>query len=335
MINKPYRVLLYYKFIKIEDPQTFAKEHLEFCKELGLKGRILVAEEGINGTISGTVEATQAYIDAMHRDERFSDMVFKIDEEDQMAFRKMYVRPRKSIIILLPEDDVNPNEIVGAYLKPKEWHEMLQRDDVIIVDGRNDYEYEVGHFRGAIKPDVKNFKEFPGWIENNLSEYKDKKILTYCTGGIRCEKLTGVFLNQGFNEVYHLEGGIVTYGKDPEVQGRLWDGKCYVFDNRITVPINSTEEDIIISKCSHCGNPSDRYINCSNDDCHDQHICCEECESKFEGFCSQDCRDYVTKRPERDARRRLAEKLELYKKYNQSHQKVIEFSKRMNGRAYN
>jgi UPF0176 protein len=328
-MEKEYRVLLYYKFVKIENSKDFVNEHLSLCKELGLKGRILVAEEGINGTVSGTVEQTQAYMDTVREDSRFSDMVFKIDEARENAFKKMYVRHRNSIITLLPEDDVNPNEKVGTYLKPQEWYEMLQRDDVIIVDGRNDYEYEIGHFRGAIKPQVKNFKQFPKWIEENLSEHKDKKILTYCTGGIRCEKLTGVFLNHGFNEVYHLEGGIVTYGKDPEVQGKLFDGKCYVFDERISVKVNNTEEDMVVSKCKHCGKPSDRYINCTNDDCHDQHICCEECEKTYEGFCSSECVEYVRKYPSRDARLRLKKKLKTYEKYNQKHIKLFEAAKRL------
>lgn len=329
MTHKAYRVLLYYKFVTIDDPVKFAEDHLVFCKELGLTGRILVAEEGLNGTVCGTKEQTDAYMEALHKDPRFADMVFKIDEEDKPTFKKMHVRPRKSIITLLPEDDVNPNDKVGQYLKPTEWYEMMQRDDVIIVDGRNDYEYDIGHFRGAIRPKVKNFKQFPKWIEENLSEYKDKKVLTYCTGGIRCEKLTGVFLNKGFKEVYHLEGGIVTYGKDPEVKGSLWDGKCYVFDERIAVKINNTEEDKIISNCIHCGKPCDRYINCTNDDCHDQHICCEECEKIYEGFCSDDCREYVKKNPHRDARERLKAKLDTYKKYNQNHKKLAEVAQRI------
>lgn len=329
MKDNKLRVLLYYKFVNIEDSEKFAEEHLKFCKELGLKGRILVAEEGLNGTVSGTVEQTEGYMNALKNDSRFSDMVFKIDEVESNTFKKMHVRHRDSIITLMSEDDVNPNNIVGTYLKPKEWYEMLQRDDVIIVDGRNDYEYEIGHFRGAIKPDVKNFKQFPKWIEENLSEYKNKKILTYCTGGIRCEKLTGVFLNQGFKNVYHLEGGIVTYSKDDETKGKLFDGKCYVFDERVSVKINQTEEDKIISSCKHCGKPCDRYINCTNDDCHDQHICCEECEKVYEGFCSDKCREYVSEFPERDARIRIKAKAEMYKKYNQNHAKAVEVSNKL------
>lgn len=327
MSKKPYRVLLYYMFVTIENPDEFAKEHLKLCKDLDLRGRILVAKEGINGTLSGTVEQTEKYMALMNADERFKDMVFKMDEVEEHAFKKMYVRKRKNIITLENEDDVNPNDVVGEYLKPREFYEMLQRDDVIVVDGRNDYEYEIGHFRGAVKPEVKNFKQFPEWIEENLSKHKDKKILTYCTGGIRCEKLTGVLINKGFKDVYHLEGGIVTYSKDPEVQGKLFDGKCYVFDERIAVKINQTEEDKVISKCSHCGKPSDRYINCTNDDCHDQHLCCEECEEKYEGFCSEKCQDYIILHPERDARVRIKAKLEMYEKYKQNPRKADYFRK--------
>lgn len=328
MDNK-YRVLLYYKFVTIENHEDFAAEHLKLCKFLNLKGRILVAEEGLNGTVCGSVDKTEEYIRILKEDPRFSDMVFKIDEAEEPAFKKIFVRPRKSIITLLPEDDVNPNDKVGKYLKPKEFYNMLQQDDVVVVDGRNDYEYEIGHFRGAIKPEVNNFKEFPKWIDEHLKDYRDKKIITYCTGGIRCEKLTGVLLNHGFKDVYHLEGGIVTYGKDPEVKGRLWDGKCYVFDERISVKINHTEEDVIISKCHHCGKPSDRYINCSNDGCHDQYICCEECEKKHHGFCSKECEDYVVIHPEKDARKRLKLKTEMYERYHQHHAAYEEVTKKL------
>ncbi|GKU25848.1 rhodanese-related sulfurtransferase [Clostridium folliculivorans] len=328
-MNK-YRILLYYKFIDIEDSEEFTKEHLKLCKDIGLKGRILIAHEGINGTVSGTVDQTERYMNELKLDNRFRDMIFKVDEANEHAFKKMYVRHKESIITLLPEDDVNPNEKVGKYLKPKEFYRMLQREDVIIVDGRNDYEYDIGHFRGAIRPNVSNFKEFPKWIDDNLSEYKNKKVLTYCTGGIRCEKLTGVLLDHGFDDVYHLEGGIVTYGKDTEVRGKLWDGKCYVFDERISVKINNTNEDIVIAKCTHCGEESDRYINCTNDDCHKQHICCEKCEKEQEGFCSDNCRQYILEHPERDARLRLKEKANMYKRYNQNHEKAKEVISKLN-----
>jgi len=291
MSDKPYRVLLYYKFVRIEDPETFAREHLAYCKELDVKGRIIVAEEGINGTISGTVAQTDAYMAHLRQDDRFKDIVFKIDEVDGHVFKKMFVRHKKELVTFRADEEIDPNVLTGKYLTPKQFYEELQKEDVIVLDGRNDYEYDIGHFRGAIRPEVKSFREFPDWIRNNLSQYKDKKIITYCTGGIRCEKLTAFMLKEGFKDVAQLQGGIVTYGKDPEVKGKLFDGKCYVFDERISVPINRTGEDVVVGRCYHCGKPEDRYINCKYDFCHRQHICCPECEEKYRGFCSPECED--------------------------------------------
>lgn len=286
--QKPYRILLYYKYVHIDDPVEFAEQHLKFCKELGLKGRILVAEEGINGTVSGTVEQTETYMKEMHKDPRFADLWFKIDEADEHAFKKIFVRPRKELVTWRLEEQVDPNRITGKHLTPKEFYEAMQDEDVIIIDGRNDYEYDLGHFRGAIRPGVTATREFPEWIRENLSQYKDKKILTYCTGGIRCEVLSGFLLKEGFQDVAQLHGGIVTYGKDPEVKGQMFDGKLYVFDERISVPVNQVEE-VVVGKCHHCGAPAEKYINCANDRCHLHHIVCPECEEKFQGYCSEEC----------------------------------------------
>ncbi|MEW9698185.1 rhodanese-related sulfurtransferase [Paenibacillus sp. SI8] len=287
----PFRILLYYKFVTVHDHEALAKEHLAFCKKLGVKGRILIAPEGINGTLSGTVEQTEAYMAMMRQMPLFKDMVYKIDDSDKHAFHKIFVRPKKELVTFRLEEDVNPNELTGTHLKPKDFYEKLQQEDVIVLDGRNHYEYDIGHFRGAIRPEVETTKEFPEWIRNNLQEFKDKPILTYCTGGIRCEKLSGFLINEGFKEVYQLDGGIVTYGKDEDVKGRLFDGKCYVFDERISVPINRTDEDIVVGKCYHCGKPEDRYINCANDACHLKHIACEACEEEHNSFCSQECEE--------------------------------------------
>ncbi|MEC0243147.1 rhodanese-related sulfurtransferase [Paenibacillus dokdonensis] len=291
--SNDYRILLYYKFVSIPDPEQFTAEHLQYCKDLGVKGRILIASEGINGTLSGTVEQTEKYMNDMKANPLFADTIFKIDESEGHAFKKIFVRYKKELVTFRYEEELDPNVIGGKRLSPAEWHEMLQKEDVVVIDGRNDYEYEIGHFRGAIRPDVGSFREFPEWIRNNMSEYKDKTVLTYCTGGIRCEKLTGFLIKEGFQDVSQLEGGIVTYGKDPEVQGHLWDGKCYVFDERISVPINRTEEDTIIAKCHHCGTTEDRYINCANPVCNKQHVCCTDCEEEHQSFCSDECREAV------------------------------------------
>lgn len=288
-MEKPYQVLLYYKFTPIEDPEQFAKEHLELCNQLQLKGRILVAPEGINGTVSGLKEHTQKYMDWMHAHPQFHDIDFKIDPHDQHAFKKMHVRPKKELVTFRVNKKLNPNRKTGKYLSPKEFYELLQQEDVIVLDGRNNYEYDLGHFRGAIRPDVNSFREFPEWIRKNLKDFKNKKIITYCTGGIRCEKLTAYMIEEGFKDVSQLKGGIVTYSKDPDVQGKLFDGKCYVFDRRISVPINR-QEHVVVGSCYHCGTATEKYINCKYDFCHRQHLVCEDCEETHQGYCSEECR---------------------------------------------
>jgi UPF0176 protein len=284
-----YAILLYYKFVKVPDAELFAQEHLAYCKELDVKGRILISDEGINGTLSGTVAQTEQYMKDLRANPLFSDIVFKIDEADGHAFKKIFVRYKQELVTFRVEEDLDPNVITGEHLAPKDFYEMMQRDDVVILDGRTGYEYDLGHFRGSIRPEVDSFKEFPDWIRENMSDLKDKPILTYCTGGIRCEKLSGFMMQEGFGQVYQLDGGIVSYGKDPEVQGQLFDGKCYVFDERISVQINHTDEDIVVGRCHHCGQPADRFINCANDACHLQHICCEDCEKEHSGHCSDEC----------------------------------------------
>src|SRR5690625_1740036 len=161
--SKNYQVLLYYNYAHIEDPEAFAEEHLQFCNDLELKGRILVANEGINGTVSGTVEQTTKYMEAMHNDTRFSDMTFKIDAHDGHAFKKMHVRPRNELVTLRLEDDVNPKQTTGQYLEQKEFHEAMQDENTVVFDARNDYEFDLGHFRGAIRPDIETFRELPEW----------------------------------------------------------------------------------------------------------------------------------------------------------------------------
>ncbi|GIP23866.1 rhodanese-related sulfurtransferase [Paenibacillus sp. J22TS3] len=289
-MSSPYQILLFYKFVHIDDPEAFTAEHLQYCKELGIKGRILIAAEGINGTLSGTVEQTEQYMRDLRANPLFEDIVFKIDPSEGHAFKKLFVRHKQELVTFRVNDrELDPNKLSGKRLSPKEWHDHLEREDVIVLDGRTDYEYDIGHFRGAIRPEVESFREFPEWIKDNLSEHKDKTILTYCTGGIRCEKLSGYLLSEGFKDVAQLEGGIVTYGKDPEVQGRLFDGKCYVFDERISVPINRTDEDIVVGKCFHCGTANDHYVNCPV--CNLQHISCPDCEEKHEHYCSDECRE--------------------------------------------
>lgn len=284
-----YQVLLYYLYVPIEDPESFAKEHLAFCKSLNLKGRILVANEGINGTLSGLTEDTEAYMTAMHNSEQFKDIFFKIDPSEEQTFKKMFVRPRPELVSLSLEDDINPLELTGQYLSPGEFKEAILDEDTIVIDARNDYEYDLGHFRGAVRPDIRNFRELPQWIRDNKEKFMDKRVVTYCTGGIRCEKFSGWLVREGFNDVGQLHGGIATYGKDPEVQGELWDGAMYVFDERISVPINQVNP-VIVGKDWFDGTPSERYVNCANPECNRQILCSEENEEKYLRGCSHECR---------------------------------------------
>ncbi|WP_108669139.1 rhodanese-related sulfurtransferase [Peribacillus acanthi] len=289
METNSYRVLLYYHYVDIENPEEFVKEHLAFCNELGLKGRVLIASEGINGTVSGTFEQTEQYIEAMRQDPRFADMVYKIDEANEHAFKKMKVRLRPELVTLRLEDDVDPRELTGNYLSPKEFHEQMQDENTVVIDARNDYEFDLGHFKGAIKPDINTFKELPAWIRENKEQFEGKKILTYCTGGVRCEKFSGWLLKEGFSDVSQLHGGIVTYGKDPEVQGQLWNGLCYVFDERISVPVNRVEH-VIVGRDYFSGEPCERYVNCANPECNKKILSSEENEHRYMRSCSHECR---------------------------------------------
>lgn len=284
-----YHVLLYYHFVPIDDPETFADQHRQLCFDLGLKGRILVATEGLNGTVSGPVEACDAYRAALTADPRFAGMIFKVDEADGHTFAKLFVRVKNELVTFRADKPSNPLEATGHRLTPQQWKQMIESGDVIVIDGRTDYEFDIGHFRGAIRPDCESFREFPDWIRENFGDKKDKPILTYCTGGIRCEKLTSFMIHDGFTNVYQLDGGIVSYGKDPETKGALWDGLCYVFDERVTVPINHTDDRNVIGICHHCGEPTERYVNCRNYRCHNQHLACEPCEALFNSACCAEC----------------------------------------------
>lgn len=288
-MKQEYRVLLYYKYVSIENPEEYTLEHLQFCNELGLKGRILISAEGINGTVSGTIEQTDAYLKYMKENHLFSDMIFKIDDASEHAFKKMKVKFKKELVTLRLEDDVDPNLLTGKHLKPKEFFEEMQKEDTVVIDARNDYEFDLGHFRGAVRPDINSFRELPQWIRENKDNFEGKKILTYCTGGVRCEKFSGWLLQEGFEDVSQLDGGIVTYGKDPEVQGELWDGQCYVFDERISVPVNQKEK-VIVGRDHFSGEPCERYVNCANPACNKKILSSEENEHRYLRSCSHECR---------------------------------------------
>ncbi|RYF21792.1 MAG: rhodanese-related sulfurtransferase [Flavobacteriales bacterium] len=292
---KKYQTLLYYCYSYIADAEQFAADHLKFCKSLDLVGRIIVADEGLNGTVSGTPEACEAYMKAIHDDERFAKTEFKIDEVDELSFIKMHCRYKSEIVHsgLRDTSIINPNEKTGKHLEPVEFMKMKDDEDVVILDVRSNYEHNLGKFKNAVTLDIENFRDFPEQI-NQLAQYKDKKILTYCTGGIKCEKASALLLHHGFNDVYQLHGGIIKYGK--EAGGKDFEGKCYVFDNRIAVDVNNINPTVV-SVCYNCGKTTPKMINCANPECNEHITQCDDCGEELQGCCSTACTTNPRKRP--------------------------------------
>ncbi len=280
----PYKVLLYYKYVPIADPKAWSNNHLKWCKENNVKGRILVSNLGINGTCAGPAELMEKYKEHLWADPLFKDMVFKESDGDQFTFTKLYVRVKDELVTLRVEGITVENG--GQHIPPEEFDRMIENDpDVVLVDMRNKYEWDIGRFENAIPLEMKSFRELPEAVDK-IEHLKGKKILAYCTGGVRCETGTAYLKARGFKDVYQLEGGIHTYGlKSPD---KHWEGKMFVFDRRVSMPINK-EKDQIISVCKHCDTKTDIYVNCSNKKCNQLFICCENCGEKMKYTCGQVC----------------------------------------------
>lgn len=290
-----YQTLLYYCYSPIAEAEQFAADHLAFCKSLNLKGRIIVADEGLNGTVSGGRDSCAIYMQTLHEDKRFASIDFKVDDVDRPSFVKMHVRYKSEIVHSGLRDPkiIDPNKQTGKHLEPVDFMAMKDRDDVVVLDVRSNYEHNLGHFKNAVRLDIENFRDFPAKI-NELAQYKDKKILTYCTGGIKCEKASALLLHEGFSDVYQLHGGIIKYGK--EAGGKDFDGKCYVFDNRLAVEVNSVNP-VTVSVCYNCGAHTDKMINCANPECNEHFTQCNNCGEQLQGCCSEACKSHPRKRP--------------------------------------
>ena len=281
---KPYRVLLYYIYSPIQNPEQYREEHHLLCLNLNLLGRIIVAPEGLNGTVSGLTADCEAYMAALHADPRFADIEFKVDEADGHTFQKLLVRVKAEIVH--SELGVNPLKQTGIHLEPEEFRQLKNDPDVVLVDMRSNYEHEVGKFKGAITFDMENLRELPEHM-HEIEHLRDKKIITYCTGGIKCEKASAYLLAQGFENVYQLHGGIIKYGM--EAGGEDFDGECYVFDNRVTVPVNHINP-AIVSTCYRCVTPTSRMINCASPLCNNHITLCEACGHEHGGTCTDNCK---------------------------------------------
>lgn len=289
-----YQVLLYYCYTKVEDPEEFRLKHHRFCLDLELRGRIIVAEEGLNGTVSGTVESCQKYMAELDADPRFRNMEFKVEECEEMAFQKLNVRLKKEIVNS-GLYNINPTKRTGEYIEPEDFRDLLEKraEEYVLLDVRSNYEHKMGRFKNAVTLDIDNFREFKDHIAD-LDELKGKKVITYCTGGIKCEKASAYLLEQGFENVFQLHGGIIKYGL--ETDGSGFEGSCYVFDKRLSTEINHKDPSVI-STCFNCGAISDRMVNCANPNCNNHVVICDECGHELEGACSQECQSHPDKRP--------------------------------------
>lgn len=223
-----------YKFVTLDDYQALREPLQAFCREQDIKGTLLLAQEGINGTVAGEREAINALLSYLQADERLANLDYKESFAETNPFYRMKVKLKKEIVTLGVEG-IDPNQVVGTYIKPKDWNALISDPDVVLLDTRNDYEVEIGTFKGALDPKTATFREFPEYVEQHLNPNKNKKVAMFCTGGIRCEKASAYMLKAGYEEVYHLEGGILKYLEEVPESESLWQGECFVFDNRVAV----------------------------------------------------------------------------------------------------
>lgn len=292
-------IILFYKYISIPDPQAIMDWQRTLCKKLGLTGRIILAHEGINGTLGGATQAIEDYKVAMDAHPLFGSIDFKQAPGNADCFPKLRIVVKPEIVYL----GLDPNKVTpadgGIHLKPAQAHELIKQnpDDLLIFDARNRLESRVGTFVGAVTPDIAHFRDLPTYIDNNLEQFKDKQVLMFCTGGIRCERASAYVALKGVaKKVYQIEGGIHRYIE--QYPDGYFRGKNYVFDGRVTVKVN----DDILGTCDLCAQPCDDFSNCLNASCNKHFIGCQSCITAFENSCSKQCHELlathqVKKRP--------------------------------------
>lgn len=290
--KQTYKILLFYKYVDISNPEEFTEWQKGICMDLNLKGRILVSDEGLNGTCAGLASDIDEYVEIMEDLEEFSDMEWKVSFADEQVFPRLSVKVRPEIVTLGLKKQSKDVAIENKahYIEPEELLDLYESgEDFVILDARNDYEAKVGKFKNAMIPPIDNFREFPDFVSKNLEDYKDKNVVTYCTGGIRCEKASAYLREQGFKKVRQLHGGIHRYSD--KTGGKHFEGEMFVFDKRLTTPVNHVDPTVL-TECTWCGKKITRLIDCKNHECSERMFtCCTECEEKHEGFCSDICKN--------------------------------------------
>lgn len=291
---KQYYVLAYYQIQPIADPRAEVATHKAFFAGRDATSRIYISEQGINGQMSAAQDDAKAYMAWMQGRPEFKDVHFKIHTYHEQAFPRLTIKYRRNLV---GYDEPINFEIGGEHVPPKKWKEMLETSkDHILIDVRNDYEWELGRFEGAELPPCETFREFRDYADKLKTDVDPKKtpVMMYCTGGIRCELYSSILMERGFDKVYQLEGGIINYGL--KEGSDHWKGKLFVFDDRLSVPI-SDQEAPVIGKCNTCEAPSESYYNCANIDCNKLFLCCPSCVQKLKGCCQESCMTATRKRP--------------------------------------
>lgn len=275
------RIVLYYAFTPLSDPDAIRLWQRALCEKLGLRGRILISKDGINGTVGGELNAVKQYVKTTREYAAFKKMDIKWSEGSAEDFPRLSIKVREEIVSFGAPGElkVDENGVVGGgtHLKPEQVHQLVEErgDDVVFFDGRNALEAQIGKFRNAVVPDVNTTHDFVRELDSGKYDHlKDKPVVTYCTGGIRCEVLSSLMVNRGFNEVYQLQGGIVRYGEAYGDSG-LWEGSLYVFDKRMHVEF--TKDAKTIGKCVRCAAPTNKFANCSNLSCRNLTLYCAQC----------------------------------------------------------
>ena len=270
-------VATFYKFVKVDDLVALQDQLYAICNKNNVMGTILIANEGVNGTISSKPREIEKTLISIQKDDRFSEIEIKYSSTNKQPFHKMRVRLKKEIVTIgLPE--INPNKTVGTYVKPEQWNDIISDPDVILIDTRNKFEIKIGSFKNALDPRTTSFRDFPEWVKKFKQDKTNtnKKIAMYCTGGIRCEKASSLMKEEGFNEVYHLQGGILKYLEQVEKEKSLWEGECFVFDDRVCLTENL--EVGSYKMCFACRMPiTEDEIN---DDRYEEGISCLYCYDK-------------------------------------------------------
>lgn len=270
-----YVVCALYKFVRLEDYVELREPLMAVMEQHEIRGTLLLANEGINGTVAAPRESIDALLAWFKQDARLADIVYKESFDTEQPFQRTKVKLKKEIVTLGVEG-IDPRNVVGTYVKPTEWNEVISDPDVLVIDTRNDYEIEIGTFKNAVNPKTETFRELPEYVAQNLDPAKHKKVAMFCTGGIRCEKSTAYLKEQGFDEVYHLEGGILKYLEEVPQEESLWEGDCYVFDGRVAV--NHALEKSDYDMCNACRMPITAQDRAS--EAFEQGVSCPKCIDK-------------------------------------------------------